>query len=83
MSKKTSQKKEKVTFEEAMAELESIVHKMETGNLPLEDSVTAYQRGTELVKYCALQLENIENQVKIIESEMLKSFENLNEEDSK
>ena len=38
------------TFEEAMAELEALVRKMEEGKLALEESVEAYTRGTELVK---------------------------------
>ena len=37
------------TFEEAMAELEALVRKMEEGKLALEESVEAYTRGTELV----------------------------------
>ena len=39
------------SFEEAMAELAQLVTQMETGQLPLEASVAAYQRGSELVKY--------------------------------
>ena len=60
------------SFEEAMAELEQLVAKMESGELPLEASLAAYQRGSELVKYCAAQLERVEKQVKVLEGEMLK-----------
>ena len=62
------------SFEEAMAELEQLVAKMESGELPLEASLGAYQRGSELVKYCAAQLERVEKQVKVLEGEMLKPF---------
>ena len=62
------------SFEEAMAELEQLVAKMESGELPLEASLAAYQRGSELVKYCAAQLERVEKQVKVLEGEMLKPF---------
>ncbi|HYD80630.1 MAG TPA: exodeoxyribonuclease VII small subunit [Paucimonas sp.] len=62
------------SFEEAMAELERLVEQMEAGELPLEASVAAYQRGSELVKYCAAQLDKVENQVKVLEGEMLKPF---------
>ena len=48
---------------------------MEAGELPLDASVAAYQRGSELVKYCAAQLERVERQVKILEGEMLKPFD--------
>lgn len=57
-----------------MAELEQLVAQMEAGELPLEASVAAYQRGSELVKYCAAQLDKVENQVKVLEGEMLKPF---------
>jgi exodeoxyribonuclease VII small subunit len=47
---------------------------MEGGQLPLEASVAAYARGSELVRYCAAQLEKVEAQVKVLEGEMLKPF---------
>jgi exodeoxyribonuclease VII small subunit len=62
------------SFEEAMAELEQLVAQMEAGELPLEASVAAYKRGSELVKYCAMQLDKVENQVKVLEGDMLKPF---------
>ncbi len=65
---------EPISFESAMAELEQLVAKMESGELPLEASVAAYQRGSELVQYCAAQLERVEKQVKVLEGDMLKPF---------
>ena len=65
---------EPASFESAMAELEQLVANMESGELPLEVSVTAYQRGSELVQYCAAQLERVERQVKVLEGDMLKPF---------
>ncbi len=62
------------SFEEAMAELERLVEQMEAGELPLEASVAAYKRGSELVKYCATQLDKVDSQVKILEGDMLKPF---------
>jgi exodeoxyribonuclease VII small subunit len=62
------------SFEEAMAELAALVTQMESGQLPLEASVAAYARGSELVKYCAGQLDKVESQVKILEGDMLKPF---------
>jgi exodeoxyribonuclease VII small subunit len=47
---------------------------MEAGELPLEGSVAAYKRGSELVKYCSTQLDTVESQVKILEGDMLKPF---------
>ncbi|BBB63021.1 MULTISPECIES: exodeoxyribonuclease VII small subunit [unclassified Undibacterium] len=65
---------EGLSFEDAMAELNKLVNSMEAGELPLEASVSAYQRGSELVKYCASQLEKVEQQVKVLEAGMLKPF---------
>ena len=62
------------TFELAMAELEQLVASMEAGELALEESVAAYRRGAELVRYCAQQLDKVEGQVKMLEGEMLKPF---------
>jgi exodeoxyribonuclease VII small subunit len=62
------------SFEQAMAELAQLVLQMESGELPLEASVAAYARGSELVKYCAAQLEKVESQVKVLEGDMLKPF---------
>ncbi|MBV7537892.1 exodeoxyribonuclease VII small subunit [Duganella sp. sic0402] len=62
------------SFEEAMAELAQLVAQMEAGQLPLDASVAAYARGSELVKFCAAQLEKVESQVKVLEGEMLKPF---------
>ena len=60
------------SFEQAMAELAQLVTQMEGGQLPLEASVAAYARGSELVRYCAAQLEKVESQVKVLEGEVLK-----------
>lgn len=70
-----------VSFESAMAELEQLVAKMESGELPLEASVAAYQRGSELVQYCAAQLDRVEKQVRVLEGEMLKPFASEEDED--
>lgn len=74
MPKNATSVQEPASFEEAMAELERLVAQMEAGELPLEGSVAAYKRGTELVRYCAAQLDRVDNQVKMLEGEMLKPF---------
>ncbi|MBC3870610.1 exodeoxyribonuclease VII small subunit [Undibacterium oligocarboniphilum] len=63
------------SFEAAMKELSELVTKMEAGDLPIEASVAAYQRGSELIRFCAAQLEQVEQQVKILDAGMLKSFQ--------
>lgn len=81
MPKKSTSDQPSPSFEDAMAELEQLVAKMESGELPLEASVAAYQRGSELVKYCAAQLERVERQVKVLEGDMLKPFATEEDED--
>lgn len=80
MSKKLPTNVTPASFESAMAELSALVSQMETGQLPLEASVTAYQRGSELIKYCASQLEKVEQQVKILDAGMLKPFNSNNDD---
>jgi exodeoxyribonuclease VII small subunit len=62
------------SFEEAMEELEQLVARMEAGELPLEASVAAYKRGSELVRFCSAQLDRVDSQVKVLEGDMLKPF---------
>ncbi len=63
------------TFEAALAELESIISSMEGGELPLEQSLTLYRRGTELLQYCQRTLEDAQQQVRILtENNTLQNF---------
>ncbi len=61
-------------FESALAELESLVAGMEAGEMPLEQSLTAYKRGMELIAYCQKALNEAEQQVKILEGNQLKDL---------
>jgi exodeoxyribonuclease VII small subunit len=49
---------EKLSFEDAMTELETIVRSLETGDTKLDDSIAAYERGVALRKHCESRLEN-------------------------
>ncbi len=62
------------TFETALAELEHIVAGMEAGQMPLEQSLAAYKRGAELLKFCQAQLTDAQQQVKVLEDNVLKNF---------
>jgi exodeoxyribonuclease VII small subunit len=62
------------SFESALAELEKIVASMEAGQMPLEQSLAAYKRGAELLKFCQSALQDAQQQVKILEDEVLKNF---------
>jgi exodeoxyribonuclease VII small subunit len=53
-------------FEEALAELEGVVRRLEQGELPLEDSLAAFERGMALVKQLSTRLETIERRVEVL-----------------
>ena len=62
------------SFESALAELEALIVKMEDGQLPLADSLSAYKRGTELLQYCQATLKDAQQQVQILENGVLRPF---------
>ena len=51
------------SFEDAFAQLEELVQRLEDGGLPLEESVTLYERGMALVKQCEAELDKAELRV--------------------
>lgn len=53
-------------FEAALTELESIITRMESGQLPLQQSLSAYKRGTELLGFCQKALADVEQQIRIL-----------------
>jgi len=55
-------------FEEALAELEALVQRMEGGQLELEASIDAYKRGTSLLQHCQGLLANAEQKIQIMEA---------------
>jgi exodeoxyribonuclease VII small subunit len=63
-----------MTFETALEELEAIVARMEDGKLPLEESLAAYQRGAELIKYCESRLSAAQARIAILEGDTLRDF---------
>lgn len=62
------------TFESALAELEKIVQSMEAGDMQLEQSLSAYKRGAELLKFCQTALQDAQQQVKVLEDGVLNDF---------
>jgi exodeoxyribonuclease VII small subunit len=49
-----------------MARLEQIVHALEAGNLPLDESLRAFEEGTSLLRLCAKRLEATERRIEIL-----------------
>jgi exodeoxyribonuclease VII small subunit len=57
---------EQMSFEEAMAELEKLVVQLEKGEVPLEESITLYERGEALKAHCEKKLKAAEEKVATI-----------------
>jgi exodeoxyribonuclease VII small subunit len=55
-----------LSFEDALAALESIVRNLESGQQKLEDAITAYERGAALKKHCEAKLAEAEARVQAI-----------------
>jgi exodeoxyribonuclease VII small subunit len=60
------EKIENMTFEAAMARLEEIIRMLESGNAPLDTSLTLFEEGVALVKLCNSKLDTAEQKVKIL-----------------
>ncbi|MBN6888816.1 exodeoxyribonuclease VII small subunit [Cytobacillus horneckiae] len=75
-------KEQKMTFEEAMEQLEQIVDRLEEGDVPLEEAINIYKQGMELSKLCHDKLKNVEEQLtQIITEDNEKESFHVNEEE--
>ena len=63
-----------VSYEAALQGLESLVAQMESGQLPLAQLLSGYQRGAELLAYCRAQLDAVEQQIKVLDNGALKPW---------
>jgi exodeoxyribonuclease VII small subunit len=75
-------------FEAALEELEQVVEQLESGDLSLEDSLAAFEKGVGLVKLCNQKLTEVEKKVELLLKDkegklQLKPFESGAEEDEK
>jgi exodeoxyribonuclease VII small subunit len=57
---------ETLNFEDALGELETIVRSLETAQIPLEDSINAYERGIALKKHCEAKLRDAQAKIEKI-----------------
>ena len=62
------------TFEAAMSELETLVADLEGGRLPLADALAAYRRGARLLQFAQAQLKDAQDEVRILEGDVLRTF---------
>lgn len=59
-------------FEQALAALEQIVTQMESGDLPLEKSLVAYEQGVKLAQICQQRLDQVEQQVQVLQGQLMR-----------
>jgi exodeoxyribonuclease VII small subunit len=62
------------TYEAGLRELEALVRSIESGDLPLDNLLTTYQRGAQLLNFCRDKLQAIESQVKVLDGTLLKPW---------
>ena len=63
------------TFEEARAELERIVAKLETGEAGLEEAIVLWERGEALYKLCVAKLDAAQGRIEQLSKDMISSDE--------
>ncbi len=62
------------TYEAALKELEQLVSRLESGDMPLEELLGGYQRGAALLQYCRDKLQAVENQITVLDAGTLKTW---------
>jgi exodeoxyribonuclease VII small subunit len=60
------------SYEEAMQELEALVRQLESGEMPLDQLLSGYQRGAALLQLCRDRLQAVEDQIKVLDDGNLK-----------
>ena len=59
---------ESLNFEQAITELEAVVKRLESGDLPLADSLTAYQRGAALMRHAQAMLDQVQSEIDVMDA---------------
>ena len=75
MAKTETKPIDKLTFEQAYAELEAVVSALETGEQPLDEALALFERGKGLTKHCAELLDKAELRIRSLSCETLEPFE--------
>ena len=68
-SKSSGNKTEEMNFEQALAGLTTLVEKLESGELPLEESVAAFEEGVKLTRRCEALLDSAEQRLQVLDEE--------------
>jgi exodeoxyribonuclease VII small subunit len=62
------------SYEAALEELEQLVARLESGDMPLDQLLVGYQRGATLLKFCRDKLQAVENQIRVLDQGELKTW---------
>ena len=63
------------TYEAALQELEQLVGRLESGQMPLDQLLAGYQRGAALLAFCKGRLQAVEDQIKVLDGAQLKAWD--------
>ncbi|BEU95994.1 exodeoxyribonuclease VII small subunit [Acidovorax sp. DW039] len=73
-SPKTDTPDEPVSYEAALEELEQLVGRIESGQMPLDQMLAGYQRGAALLAFCRKRLDAVQDQIKILDEGTLQTW---------
>ena len=62
------------TYEAALEELETLVQQLESGQLPLDQLLSHYQRGSALLAFCRDRLQAVDQQIQVLDGSTLKPW---------
>jgi len=62
------------SYEAALEELEQLVARLESGQMPLDELLSGYQRGAALLAYCRERLDQVENQIRVLDDGVIKPW---------
>jgi len=65
---------EPANYEAALEELEQLVARIESGQLPLDDMLAGYQRGAVLLHFCRQRLDAVQAQIKLLDNGVLTAW---------
>ena len=66
-------KKNDISFEEALKDLEKIVEDLNNGDMELEKAITAYEKGIQLKNICEERLKNAQERIELIQNKKLEN----------
>lgn len=65
---------EPASYEAALQELEQLIERIESGQMPLEQMLAGYQRGASLLAFCRSRLDAVQEQIKVLDAGKLQPW---------